>query len=86
MLGPDFQLDVITAWNLMSSIFDLRISAPAKKHGVQCYQKMNLPISQKPKYFSESHQTQHLLDFYVGMVTSKQKLFPKKILLLKSAL
>lgn len=63
MSGPEFQLDVIVAYNLMGSDFNLKISAPAIKHGVQCYWKDALPTSQKTKHSSEINQTQNLLGF-----------------------
>lgn len=51
------------ACNLMGSDFNLKISAPAMKHGVQCYQKDTLSMSWKAKHFSEINQTQNLLGF-----------------------
>ena len=60
MSGPEFQLDVIVACNLIGSHFNLKISAPAMKHGVQCYQKDTSPMSQKEKHFSEINETQNL--------------------------
>lgn len=63
MSRPEFELDVIMACNLMGTDFNLKISAPAKKRSVQCYQKDTLAMSWEIKYFGEINQTQNFIDF-----------------------